>query len=170
MDRFRSFALPGYLILATMIVFPLLDAVLTVWPLRLSEVSWRFGAVGMFSRAVMTPLFGVILVYGLALIYDHRMVQRAVAIVAAISALALLGVSFAFVLDAVQMRGQVQPHMKTPFDVASVVALGKLLVISLISVLLFFAAFRSSGGVRGRSRERVAAGGRLVTRETAART
>jgi hypothetical protein len=123
MDRFRPFAVPGYLILGAMIIFPLLDAVLTVWPLRLGEVSWRFGAVGIFSRGLMSPLFGLILMYGLALIYEHRVVQRVVAVLAAIAATAVASAAVLFVLDALQMRGQVQPQMKTAFDVATVVAL-----------------------------------------------
>lgn len=144
MERFKPFAAPGYLILAMMIFFPLLDALLTVWPLRGGEVSWRFGAVGMFSRALMSPVFGLILIFGLALIYEHRVVQRVIGVLAVIAALGTASASVIFVLDALQMRAQVQPQMQTAFDVASVVALGKLLVLSVILIVLGIAAFRSS--------------------------
>ncbi|MBA2671639.1 MAG: hypothetical protein H0U67_14810 [Gemmatimonadetes bacterium] len=171
MDRFRPFAVPGYLILGTMIVFPLLDAFLTVWPLRPGEVSWRFGAVGIFSRGLMSPLFGLILLYGLALIYEHRLVQRVVAVLAAIAAPVVASAAVLFVLDALQMRVQVQPQMKIAFDVASVVALGKLLVVVAIAVVLCIAAFRSSRPVAGRRRveERGATPTTLVNREPVVR-
>jgi hypothetical protein len=171
MDRFRSFAVPGYLVLGTMIVFPLLDSVLTVWPLRPGEVSWRFGAIGIFSRGLMTPLFGLVLLYGLALIYEHRVAQRVVAVVAAIAAPAVASACALFVLDALQMRGQVQPQMKAAFDVASTVALGKLLVMATITAVLCVAAFRSSRSVTGRRRpeERGATPRTLVNREPAIR-
>jgi hypothetical protein len=144
MERFRPFAVPGYLILAAMIVFPLIDTVLTVWPFRVSEVSWRFGATGIFSRGLLSPLFGLILVFGLALIFEHRIVQRAVAVVAAILVPVFASACILFALDAVQMRGQVQPQMQTPFDVASLVAFAKLVVMMVISGALGMAALRGA--------------------------
>ncbi len=171
MDRFRPFALPGYLILAMMVVFPLLDSALTVWPFRPSEVSWRFGAAGIMTRGLMAPLFGLILIYGLTLIYEHRLAQRAISIISGVAVLVLMAVSVLFVLDMLQMRAMVQPHMKTAFDVASLVALIKTGVVIVIGSVLAFAAFRSSRGTgpARRAESRGASGSTLINRESTAR-
>jgi hypothetical protein len=146
MDRFKSFGWPAYLTFSLLIIFPLLDAFLTVWPIRAGEVSWRFGAVGIFSRALMTPLFALVLAYAVALALEHRVMQRVISVFAGIGALCMLAASGFFILDAVQMRTQVQEQMKTAFDVASVVALGKITIVAIVAIVLCVAAFRSARG------------------------
>jgi hypothetical protein len=125
MNRAHYIAAPAYFVASLLILFPLLDTVLSIWPLQMGEVSWRFGAVGLFSRAVMTPLLGLLLAFAVAVLLEHRLMTRAIAVVGGLTALAIAGVSILFVLDALQMRAQVRPEAKTAFDVASAVALGK---------------------------------------------
>lgn len=125
MQSIRRIAVPAYLIAALLILFPLLDTALSVLPPRLGEVSWRFGAAGLFSRALMTPLLGFLLAYAVALLLEQRRVLRAFSVLNAVLAVVLLGATTLFILDAVQMRAQVNPQAKTAFDVATLVALAK---------------------------------------------
>lgn len=144
MDRFKSLRWPAYLTIALLVLFPMMDAVLTIWPLRVGEVAWRFGAVGIFSRALMTPLFALVLAYALALLLEQRIAQRIISGLSVLAALTLFSASIFFVLDTLQMRNQVQAQMKTAFDVASSVALGKIVIVASVALLLGILAFRTS--------------------------
>src|SRR5687768_7635051 len=70
---------PGYAVGGLFILIPFLDNVISVWPFRLGEVAWRFGAVGLFSRSLLTPLLGLFLLLGLSILAEHRLFTRVVA-------------------------------------------------------------------------------------------
>jgi hypothetical protein len=125
MMKTRALIWPGYAAAALLIAMPLLDTLLSVWPLRPGEVSWRFGAVGLFSRALMTPLLGLLLMFAISLLFDHRRVTRTIAVAAGASILVIGGAMLLFVLDALQMRAQVRPEAMRAFDVATIVAFAK---------------------------------------------
>lgn len=121
----RLLAVPAYAVAFLLAFFPLLDTALSVFPPNLGEVAWRFGAAGLFSRALMTPLLGLLLAFAVALLLEHRKVLRGLSILSGLTSAVLLGTIVLFLLDALQMRSQVQPHAKVAFDIASAVALGK---------------------------------------------
>jgi hypothetical protein len=148
MNRTRFLAAPAYLVACLLVFFPLLDTLLSVWPLQPGEVSWRFGAVGLFSPATMTPLLGLLLAFGVAVLFAHRWVVRTVSVIGAPAAIAIAGVSVFFVLDAVQMRTQVRPEARTAFDVASLVALGKYGLTLLILGVFAFNGWKASRGTK----------------------
>lgn len=125
MARFRHLALPGYGIATMLILIPLADTVVGTLPLRAGDVAWRFGAAGLFSRAIMTPLLGLFLCAAIAAALDHRRVIRVVAVMSGVTALLLMGVVGLFMLDALQMRSQVRPDAKPAFDTATALALAK---------------------------------------------
>jgi hypothetical protein len=121
----RRIALPAYLVAFLIFLFPLLDTAMSVWPPQPGEVAWRFGAAGFFSRALMTPLLGVLVAFAVALYLDHRRVLRAIAIASAAAAVMMIGVIGMFMLDALEMRSKVIEARRFAFDVASGVALMK---------------------------------------------
>jgi predicted metal-binding membrane protein len=88
-------------------------------------VSWRFGAVGIFSRALMTPLFGFFTLFALSLAFEHRRVTRTLAVISGVLVVCIAGGMLFFVLDAIQMRVQVRPEAVRTFDVATIAALAK---------------------------------------------
>jgi hypothetical protein len=123
--QMRRLAVPGYLVAFLIFLFPLLDTALSVWPPQTSQLAWRFGAAGLFSRALMTPLLAVLIAYGIALVLEHRTVLRVLAIVNGLAVVLIVLVMGLFVLDALEMRVQVRPDTKRAFDAASTVALVK---------------------------------------------
>jgi hypothetical protein len=144
MTNSKHLTIPAYAIACLLILFPLLDTALSVFPPRFGEVAWRFGATGLFSRALMTPLLGLLLAFAVALIRDQRKMQRAVAVVSAVVAVVIIGAVGLFVLDAVQMRSQVRPQAKTAFDIASLVALGKFVLGLMILVAFTISGWKAS--------------------------
>jgi hypothetical protein len=132
----------AYLVAITLILYPILDTVLAVWPLR-PETTWRFGATGLLSRTLMTSSLGLLLTMVIALVAGHRMALRAAAVASAVAAVTLLVLSGLFMLDALQTRANVNPQAKTAFDVASAVALIKTVLGAALAAGLAVGGWRS---------------------------
>ena len=111
------------------------------WPQHQAEPSWRFGATGLFSRALMTPLLGLALAVVLAFFLEHRFMLRLLGALAGLSALILAGVLVFFGLDAIQMRTQVRPEANLVFDVASVTAAVKIIFATLATLAFAWGAW-----------------------------
>jgi hypothetical protein len=148
--KFRTLALPAYLIATLVVVIPFAEGVITVLPLRPGAVAWRFGAAGVLSSSLLTPLLGLLLLAVIALLLDHRIVLRAVAVVSALSCLLLIGSATLFVLDAVQLRTAVVAEAKETYDAASVQALLKQCAVLAGAAALAVAAWRASKPKRAR--------------------
>jgi len=108
-DLIRRLRAPGYLIMAVTSILPLIDLLMAISPMHLGTVMWRFGAVGLVSSAVGAPLLVLTLVYALALLCGDRKVVITVGVIAALVALLMLLGAGSFTLDALQMKGRVNP-------------------------------------------------------------
>lgn len=142
-DRLNALATPSYVIAAILIVIPLVDTALALLPLRPGELAWRFGALGLGSQALMTPLLGGLLALVTATVFGHRRGLRVVQIVAWLAAVLLVVAIALFLLDAIQMRASVRPEVKGAFDKASAVALVKYFVGAAIAVIFAMASQRA---------------------------
>jgi hypothetical protein len=141
---------PAYLLGVVLLLFPLLDAVLATWPPRAGSVEWRFGALGFLSRALITPLLGLVIVYAVALLLEHRFVQRVVAIGSGVLA-SVAGIAIVLLaLDALQLRGRVGGDAANAFDASWLIALAKYGTAALLWTVLAFSAWRASRGRRPR--------------------
>src|SRR5690348_5363901 len=140
----RRLRVPGYLIMAVTSILPLIDLLMAISPMHPGTVMWRFGAVGLVSSAIGAPLLVLTLVYALALLCGDRKVVIAVGVIAAVVALLMLVGAGSFTLDALQMKGRVNPVALDKFKGASALALVKLVVMGLSSIVLAVSAFRSA--------------------------
>ena len=143
-DLIRRLRAPAYLIMAVTSILPLVDLLMAISPMHFGTVMWRFGAVGLISSAVGAPLLVLTLVYALALLSGDRKVVITVGIIAAILALLMLVGAGSFALDALQMKGRVNPVALDKFKGASALALVKLIVMGAASIVLAVSAFRST--------------------------
>jgi hypothetical protein len=142
MKEYRNLAWPFYLTGLVIIVVPAVEFVLTVSPLSPSILSWRYGAVGLLSRSIMTPMVGVVVIFGTAVLLEHTWVQRGVMVLGFVGCAVLLLAIAMFALDLLQFRNQVRAEARTAYNAASAVALMKLLAGTV--VLLAFGV----GGLR----------------------
>lgn len=121
----RQLATPTYFVAFALICIPPFDALMQVIPFRLHDPRWRFGAFGLLSNAMMVPTVGLLIAFVAAVVFEHRVLQRTLGIVAlvlgAVTACALI----VFGLDALQIRQQVQPAAQLAFRVASTTAVAK---------------------------------------------
>jgi hypothetical protein len=147
----RPLTIVAYTIAALMIFVPLVEVVLSVWPLRVGQTSWRFGAVGLLSQAIMTPLLGFLLIVLASVFHNHWRTLQITAVVAAFIALILLIVLPLFALDTIQMRAQVRPQAHRAYDLSATMAALKLAATLGITGLLAVGAWKASRENRKRS-------------------
>jgi hypothetical protein len=122
---------------AIMIIVPITETGLSMLPFRFGEVSWRFGASGLFSRSLLTPIIGLLLVLVTAVSVEHLKVQRVAGVVALIASLLAFGMLCLFVLDTVQLRTQAPPDRRAAMLFAAGEAVSKL---GLFTIVLAFMA------------------------------
>lgn len=102
-----------------MIATPLAETLMVALPIRLSQVGWRFGTIGLLSRALMTPLLGVLLALGIALLLEHRAMLRVLMVATGVGAFVLAAMIGLFLMDGLQMRVQIPVEARPAFDLAT---------------------------------------------------
>lgn len=126
----RTLARPTYVIAGLLVVLPMLDLVVNVWPIRPGDVQWRYGTLGLLSGFLLTPLLGIVLAYAAAVVLEHRAVIRALAVLSLAVAVGLVVGALLFVLDALQFRSQAPPEALATFDRGMIKAFVKHLVVA----------------------------------------
>jgi hypothetical protein len=126
----------AYIILVLAAFFPFLDVLSGLLPLNLGNATWRFGAVGVFSTYVMGLSLELLLLAVLAALSNHRRVLLVLGVISLLLALALLGGTVLFLLDALQTRARVNPAMLKRFDFATGGATAKLVLYAIANLIL----------------------------------
>jgi len=86
-----------------------IDLLTTVWPMRPTDMAWRYGFLGLSAGYLQTPSLGLGLIAGTAIWQKHVLPLRLVGAVSLLTAVALLGVMGIFGLDVLAMR-QIRPE------------------------------------------------------------
>ncbi len=123
---------------------PLLDALARTWPLRLTEVGWRFGATGIVLNTLITPLLGIFIAIAVAAFLGHRPAVRVMSILCWVLA-GLLALSIGmFVLDSLQVRGEVAAQNRGQFTAPTTKAIILGVLSMIVSIWLGVSGFRST--------------------------
>jgi hypothetical protein len=141
MEPNKHLARAGYVLAALLIIIPLFDATMQVWPLRLSDERWRFGAVGQLSNLLLIPLLGFLLIITIATLRDSRRVKRVIGAICAILGVVLAILSVLFILDYFQARTIITPKFQHAIAVATTTAMVKNVLSIVILALLSRAGF-----------------------------
>lgn len=124
LNRFLVFS--GYLMAAYLMLAPSAETLAALRPFRFADAGWRYGATGLVSQSLMTPLLGLVLAVGVAVYCGHRVRARFLAVASALGGFVTLMAIPLFTLDALEMRTLVPADQGAPtgaFDVATVSAL-----------------------------------------------
>jgi hypothetical protein len=147
----RQISWPAYLVSIAMIAIPLVDALTSLYPWRLGDARWRFGAVGLISNGLLIPVAGILVAYVTATLFDHRLRRRVIGVAGyAMAAICVLSLIL-FALDALQTRAAVRPEMRINFTVASFTAAAKTLLAAATFLGFGVCAFRDGAPSKKRS-------------------
>lgn len=153
-DPAFAYAGPVYLIAALLVGFSLLDYFATIWPVNPSEISWRYGSVGILTGFALTPLLGLLLATGAATLSGHRVVLRAIGILGIIVGVLFVLLLLGFTLDVLQIRRDTPAEGRPLFDLGAIKAVVKHLGVALAWAWLGLRGWRQSrivGGTHDRS-------------------
>lgn len=121
----RTLFRAGYVVAALVVVGPLLDLIATARPLRLDEVQWRYGVLGLLGNVSMTPIMGMAMGALIAGRCCDARVLRLISLASLLGA-GLLGVAVAmFGFDLLQLRDILPQQSITNFRVGAAIATGK---------------------------------------------
>lgn len=141
----RRIASPAYVLALALIMIPLADVAISLFPWRMTEPRWRFGATGVMSNALLLPLVGLLIGLVVSAIAEHRLTRKLIGVVGIIGASLCLVVLIVFGLDAVQTRAAVRPEMRTGFATAAFGAAVKVAIAGVVSVTVAVAALARKG-------------------------
>ena len=151
---------PVYFVALLLIFIPISEVVLAAWPLRIGEVTWRYGAFGMIGQGVMTPLLGLLMVLWTAVALQQRWLVKTLTVLCYVGAVIFAGMIALFALDTLQMRAAVADEVRRAFDLATIAAFGKHIAGMVGTALLGTAAYRN--GKKLASEERAKGSPRMV--------
>jgi len=141
-------ALPAYLTGAMLVLVPFGEAFFSTFPMEPGSAMWRFGAVGIMSSALLTPLLGLLILVTTSAILEHPLGVRLVGGVTLVAGVILLLVLGLFVLDAVQIRAQVVEEARASYQMAAGQTIFRLLAVMVTSVVMGIFSWRFAPELR----------------------
>jgi hypothetical protein len=125
LDDAEPLVAPLYFVALLLVATPAIDFATSVLPLRPSNIEWRFASVGLLSGFLLTPLLGIVVAMATAALAGQGRVQRALAVVNAVTCGVAVVILLMFLLDIIQLRSVVQAEAKASFEGAAVKAVLK---------------------------------------------
>jgi hypothetical protein len=150
-NRFLVFS--GYLMAGYLVLAPLAETLAALWPFHSGDAGWRYGATGLVSQSLMTPLLGLLMAVGLAVYCHHWVAARLLAVLSAVGGVVALIAIPLFTLDALQVRGQVPVEQGTPLGAFGAATVSALLMMAATVAITFALARGAWAGTRGAARE-----------------
>lgn len=143
-DRTR-FAVLGYALVVYLVVVPVADVVANVLPANPGSVRWRYGTIGLFSRAADVPALGLFLAVVLATRYRQTATLRGLGAIALVAVFGLGAVVVLFATDALSIRYMVTPEALDAMIVSTTVAATRLTSVMLIALCFAWYGLRTRG-------------------------
>ncbi len=153
-----------------LILLPLGDWAANVWPLRLEDFRWRYGAAGLMAGFALTPLLGVLVLAVAAALGGQRRVLRLVGWTALLTSVGLLAAVALFALDSVQVAAGIGAESRPVLAAGALKAAVKLLLAAGWLVLLGAGTARAARVLPARVRARGRARMHVAEKVVAARS
>jgi len=97
-----------YLFGFALVLHAVIDLSTTVWPLRVTEITWRYGFLGLGAGYLQTPTLGLLLIAATALWTGNLTLARMIGTLFLVVSAGLIAAVGLFMLDVVQVR-QLRP-------------------------------------------------------------
>jgi hypothetical protein len=103
-----------------MIAIPFIQVGAQIWPLRPSDIRWRFDAAANLTSVLLMPFLGMSLLRLVGKAMESRGLSLTVTILSALMTAGLAASVVVFALDAIQLKTIVTSQMLAAFKVTSV--------------------------------------------------
>ncbi len=136
----RGIYLFGFALMLTAVI----DLFSTVWPLRPTEMTWRYGFIGLAAGYVQTPTLGLLLIAGAAMWTGNTTLLRLVGVASLVVALLLLVFMGVFVPDVLQIRQLRPPETRSTMLYGAIFQEIKYFVAACVLILLGQGALKTA--------------------------
>lgn len=152
----------GYFIAIATIFVQCTEVILRAWPFRLHSPAWRISVVSSTTSIVLTVLLMTFVLMAIAILAGDRRLSLLFSGFAALAAMSLFVLSGLFVLDALEMRNQIQVSVWRQYDITSLWALIRVLMGVAGFVMLAMAGLRSASAMGRQTAPQPTKGGILI--------
>jgi chromate transport protein ChrA len=111
------------------------EVVVSITPMRLDDVTWRYGATGLLIGSTPSLAIGIGLMLVISAILDNRTAARWLGIIAMLVGVVIAFAILSFGLDALQVRRMIREDAKPGFDDAGLKSL--VLAVLFVPTLLY---------------------------------
>jgi hypothetical protein len=150
-DPEAALSAPFYAFALLLVATPLMDFASSIFPIQLRSPQWRFASAGLLSGFLLTPMLGIAIAMTVSAIRGHGRVQRFIAALNLLLAVALLILLIGFVLDVLQLNGMVPADGLRAFHLAAAKAVFKYVTSVLLLGLFALRGWNLASWTRGRA-------------------
>ena len=133
-----------YVVAIALIVLPVADAMIGLFPVQPNQARWRMTAIGLLSGSMTVALVGFVMASVAAHLLNHLWMQRLLAVFYGILALGLLVGLVVFTLDALQLRREYVADLRQAYDRVAVKALLAQALLALVFLALCLTGFKQT--------------------------
>ena len=143
-----------YLLALLLIVGPLSQWMIIVWPMHPDVAQWRYGFIGLLEERLTLPVVGLFTAILAASLLEHRAVQGTLGVLSLLAAPALAVLAVTISLDGLQLLHTVRTEQLRGFELSLARTVLVLLYAAVVAAVLGWAALqarRKKGSSRSES-------------------
>lgn len=149
----RALAWVLYLLAVLLVVGPVSQWIIIVWPMHVDVPQWRYVSIGLLEERLTLPVIGLFTAIVSASLLDHRAVHGALGGLSLLLAPTLAMLAVTISLDGLQLRHTVRTGQLGGFDLSLVRTVLVLLYAAIVAGMLGWASLKDRGKKESRRRE-----------------
>jgi hypothetical protein len=130
--------------MGTLILLQLIEIEVRSWPFRVHSPTWRLGFIGTTAGALGTPLFGLLIILGIAVATDDRLASYVVSLASWLSMVLCIAAAGVFALDVLQVKNDVASSIAGQYDIGSGWVAVRMVVSTVLFAVLGVSAWRAA--------------------------
>jgi hypothetical protein len=134
-----------YLLALLLVVGPISEWLVIVWPIHVDIAQARFGAIGLLGERLAVPVVGLFTAMLAATLFGQRLVQGILATLSFIASPALAVLAIEMALDGIQLRNTVRSDVLRGFDRSLARTVLLLLYAAVVAAVLGWAVWKARG-------------------------
>jgi hypothetical protein len=161
----KRLRIPVYIVTAYLVLGSIFDIMVSTWPPLLHDLKWRLAFESFLTASSGTELLGVVIFLAFAWAAADRLALGFGFVYSALAGLTYLAASAGFVLDSLQIKGQVPLEQMSRYNLGMAWTAGRMLFTGIMLVYLAIVAIRAFSRWPSEANRGVAAGaGTIVVR------